>query len=208
MRKIVTVAALLLAAVTPSAASAGIFIGLRGGYAFPLGDIEKDSALKDSFKSEIPLTLDLGLKLGKALAVGAYGGYAFLQTGDDRQALCDSVNQTCTATELRLGVQANLHAVNTANSEFWAGVAVGWNEIRAKNTGGSLPDGETLSKGFEASLQGGLDFLASPSFRIGPYASATVGQFNTSGDPDVDTDIADKTLHGWIQIGLRGMYGN
>ena len=47
--------------------------------------------------------------------------------------------------------------------------------------------------------------------RFGPFASLTVAQFTKwddgTNDGDVE-DFADTAMHGWFQIGIRGMWGN
>jgi hypothetical protein len=206
MRKLVALAALLVAATLPTAASAQFFVGARLGYAIPWGDVEKSAPLKDVVKSGIPLQLDLGLKLGKALAVGVYGGYAFLQQKTD----CTSP-ASCSTTDLRFGAQANLHAANTEKTEFWGGVALGYEKINTHVSGGGS-SADFYDTGYEAALQGGLDYLASPSFRVGPFASLSVGQYTKTGakggGSTVSGDITDKTFHGFITIGLRGMFGD
>src|SRR5512138_1375823 len=176
MRKLAVLAALLSAVAVPTAAPAQVFVGVRAGYALPWGDVMTGWPVKDSFKSQIPLTLDLGLKLGPALAVGAYASYAIVQPSSNWKSDCDATGSDCSAADMRLGVQLNLHAANSETSEFWGGVAVGYEEVRAKDSLGLIP--EITFKGYDATLQGGLDFLASPSLRIGPFASVTVGQFN------------------------------
>jgi len=202
MRKLVALAALLVAAAVPSAASAQFFVGARLGYSIPWGDAVKDSPMKDGIKAEIPIQIDAGLKLGKALAVGVYGSYAIGMLASDITDGCDAASIDCSANEIRFGVQANLHAANTPNSEFWGGVAVGYAKLTQK-----IDTFEAGITGFEAALQGGLDYLASPSFRIGPYASLSAGQYSKYTG-DLDGDVADKAIHGFITIGLRGMFGN
>jgi hypothetical protein len=205
MRKLAVLAALLSAAAVPNAAPAQVFVGVRAGYALPWGDVMTSSPVKDSFKSQIPLTLDLGLKLGPALAVGAYASYAVVQPSSSWRSDCDATGSSCSAADIRLGVQVNLHASNTETTELWGGVAVGYEQLRAKDSLGLFP--EMTFKGYDATLQGGVDFLTSPSFRIGPFASVTVGQFNKVKATS-EADITNKELHGWIQLGLRGMFAN
>lgn len=205
MRKIIAVAALLVATLVPSAASAQFFVGARLGYGMPWGEVWDTNDLKDGVKSQIPIQLDLGLKLGQALALGVYGSYGFVQLSDDRQDSCDLSNFDCSASTLRVGAQANLHAANSGNTEFWGGVTLGYTRLTY-----SIESNDTAFTGFEGGLQGGFDFLPTPNFRVGPFASLTVGRFTKwddgTNDGDIDT-FADTTFHGWFQIGIRGMFG-
>jgi hypothetical protein len=203
MRKLTALAALLVAVALPSAASAQIFLGARLGYAVPWGDAMKDWAVDESIKSQIPVTIDLGLKLGKALSFGAYAAYGFAQPSEGRQDDCDVSNSTCSAASLRVGAQVSLHAANTGATELWGGVGFGYEELRTEDSKGLIP--ELTFKGYDATLQGGLDFLVSPSLRIGPFVSATVGRFSKT-ETTAEVDIANKELHGWLQAGLRGFF--
>lgn len=205
MRKIIAVAALLVATLVPSAASAQFFVGARLGYGMPWGEIWDGADLKDGVKSQIPIQLDAGLKLGQALALGAYASYGFAQISDDEKDFCDAFNIDCSASTVRVGVQANLHAANSETTEFWGGVTLGYTRLTLTE------DNDDLAlTGFEGGLQGGFDFLASPNVRVGPFASLTVGRFTKWDDGTNDGDIedfADTTFHGWFQIGIRGMFG-
>lgn len=203
MRKLVAVAALIVAFAVPTAASAQIFIGARLGYGFPWGETLDGTDLKDSARGQVPIQLDLGLKLGRALALGAYASYGFVLLDKDFE---DAYPDGSAAT-LRFGAQANLHAANTETTEFWGGVSLGYTQMKSKDIG---VDEYTLS-GFEGGLQGGFDFLLSPSVRFGPFASLTVAQFTKWDDGTNDGDIedfADTAMHGWFQVGIRAMWGD
>jgi hypothetical protein len=207
MRKLVTVAALLVATAVPAAASAQVYLGARLGYALPWGDYFKDAKIKDGINSQIPITLDLGLKLGKALDVGAYASYGFGRLSTSAKDDCDATGSTCSASTLRVGAQLNLHAENTATTDFWGGIAVGYEQIRVKDSKALIDD--STVKGFDATLQGGFDFLASQNLRIGPFVSVSIGQFTklkTPGDEVKISDFTDTAFHGWFQLGVRGFY--
>jgi hypothetical protein len=205
MRKFVTLAALLVASSIPSAASAQFFLGARLGYGIPWGDIETSWPVKDSLKSQIPIQVDAGLKLGQALAIGGYAGIGIGQPSNGWQDDCDFYNSTCSATDFRFGAQVNLHAANTETTEFWGGVGLGYEQLRFKDSKGLIT--QLTFKGVEATLQGGFDFLLSPSFRFGPFASLSVGQFTNWATKTDSGKITDKELHGFLTIGVRGMFG-
>jgi len=204
MRKPIAVAALLAAAVLPAPASARIFVGLRAGWALPFGDLLTGRPLKDSVRSQVPVTLDLGLLIGDALEVGAYAAYGYVQPSRSWQETCDASGSDCTAAQLRIGGQANLLAASSARTHFWGGVAAGYQELRLEDSLGPVP--AVTWKGFDASLQGGLDFLAAGGLRVGPYVSLTIGQFNKA-ETSSEMNVGGKTLHGWLQVGLRGLFG-
>jgi hypothetical protein len=204
MRKVVALAALSVAVAVavslPSAAAAQVFVGARLGYALPWGDFMKSWPVTDTVRSQVPIQLDLGLGLGKTLAVGAYASYGFAQPSKGWRADCDAANSTCSAGALRIGAQLSLHAANTGSAGLWGGVAFGYEELRAKD---SIP--ELGFKGYDATLEGGLDLPVSFGLRLGPYVSASAGQF-TRVQSASEADISTRELHGWIQLGLRGLF--
>lgn len=205
MRKLLTALA-LGASLAPSAASAQLFLGARVGYALAGGDFSKDSPMKDAQSAMIPIQVDFGLALRRALAIGVYGGIGPARIADDFQAFCDATSTDCSGLNVRLGAQATLHAP-LGGSKLWGGVLLGWEEQRYKLTGAG-GTGEVRWRGYEAGLQGGLDF-GSDGFRFGPYAGLSFGQYQSlstsGGAPPVD--IADKALHTWLTFGLRGAFG-
>ena len=68
--------------------------------------------------------------------------------------------------------------------------------------------------GPELLLQGGLDFSVEDSLWIGPYVSATLGQYISDGyecEPDGAfcdgrTSLEGSGFHSWLGVGLRGAY--
>ncbi|HSN16272.1 MAG TPA: hypothetical protein VLT61_16685 [Anaeromyxobacteraceae bacterium] len=203
MRKVVALAALSVAVSLPSAAAAQIFVGARLGYAVPWGDLMKSWPVTDTVRSQVPVQLDLGLGVGKALAIGAYASYGVGQPAKGWKADCDASDSTCSAGALRIGAQLSLHAAGAGNAGLWGGVAFGYEELRTKDSKGLIP--ELAFKGYDATLEGGLDLPVSSGLRLGPYVSASAGQFSkvkSAGESEIPT----KELHGWIQLGLRGFY--
>jgi hypothetical protein len=201
MRKVVALAALSVAVSLPSAASAQIFLGARLGYALPWGDLMKSWPVTETVRSQVPIQLDLGLGLGPALAIGAYAAYGFAQPSKGWSDDCDAANSTCSAGTLRVGAELSLHSAGARSAGLWGGVALGYEELRTKDSKGLVP--ELSFKGYDATLEGGFDFPVSSGLRLGPYVSASAGRFGKLKSP-LEVDIASKELHGWLQLGLRG----
>jgi hypothetical protein len=207
MPKLLLAAALVLAALSPSAARAQLFLGARTGVVLPSGDIEKGQALKDASSAVIPLQLDLGFHLLETLAVGAYGGVGYSMLADGLEDFCDASGADCSGLNLRLGAQANLHAP-FGLTKLWAGIFLGWEEQRFKHTAGGVTS-ESKLRGYEAGLQAGLDFRTMTSFKFGPFVSASVGQYTTAATSGEEVPVAveDRANHTWFTIGMRGVFG-
>ncbi len=211
MRKLVVGAVLGLALFVPCAASAQLFIGARLGYAFAGGDLYKDHSIRDSTNGMIPLQVDFGLQIAKAVALGVYGSAGYTVLSKDMKDTCDAWAVDCSGVNVRLGAQATLHAP-VGESKVWGGALLGWEQQQYKmsNSSGKL---EVAYRGVEFGLQGGLDFPTSGSLRWGPFVSASIGEFQSSsvtwsGLPAGALEpITDKATHRWLTVGLRGVFG-
>ena len=56
-------------------------------------------------------------------------------------------------------------------------------------------------------LQAGVDFLATPVLRFGPFVMLSLGRYDEGeltgfGSGSID----DKKMHQWFEIGVRGMF--
>lgn len=195
MRRLAALAA-LLAASLPPAARAETVVGLRAGWAVPWGELAKSSALSDSIASMVPITIDLGLALGPSLVAGAYAGYGVAHPSRIWREGCDVASARCTAGDLRIGARLELRSP----SGPWGALALGYEELRTRDADGWVT--ELTFKGYDGTLEGGFDLRPAEGLRIGPFLGATVGHFSTvtSGS---DRVLADRALHGWLQVGLR-----
>jgi hypothetical protein len=67
-------------------------------------------------------------------------------------------------------------------------------------------------QGFEfANLQVGLDFRLGSVFRLGPFASFSLGQYSNGSvsDPtggEASGSIDHKTLHEWLTLGVHAAF--
>jgi hypothetical protein len=126
---------------------------------------------------------------------------------DLKDTLCTGGND-CSAWNFRVGAQLTLHAP-VGESKVWGGPLLGWEEQRYKvtGTGGSL---EVKYRGLEGGLQGGVDLPTSGAFRWGPFASATVAEFQSAGLTGSVSGLeplSDKSPHYRFTFGLRGVFG-
>jgi hypothetical protein len=196
MKKLL-VAAFALALGAPSAAHAQAFLGGRIGYAFPYGtalEIAGNSTSeRDLVKSSVPLQVDAGLRLGP-IELGGYLSYGFATAG----SRCSG---SCSANEVRLGVQANLHSPLAREREVWAGVLLGWERLKISPSSGS----DSTASGWQAGIQAGYDFAGS-SFGFGPFGMLTAGQYDSFEVGNTSLSGFSKKIHGQFQIGVRGFF--
>ncbi|HEX9398878.1 MAG TPA: outer membrane beta-barrel protein [Anaeromyxobacter sp.] len=196
----------LIALLVPTASHAQFQVGARLGFAPAMGDAEKDAAMSDGVKSQIPLQLDGFYKVNKDLAVGLYFAYGIAQLNSD---LCvDGV--TCSANDIRVGVQGT-YTFNEVKAPLvpWAGIGVGYERGSFKQEFAGLSQTTTLT-GYDLSLQAGGDYKVNDKFSVGPYLQISIAQYGhgeTKGDlGDASGSITDKALHQWLGFGVAGKF--
>src|SRR5512138_1739359 len=111
-------AAVLLAAAVPGAArpdpwqqseerpySPHLVVGVRSGYSWGLGDLDASTSLRDAVGFQIPVQLDVGLRLLPEISIGGYVSYGFSRPTGATKDQCDSFGLSCSASALRFGGQ-------------------------------------------------------------------------------------------------------
>ncbi len=162
--------------------------------------------LTDLVSWTVPLELELGARIGPAF-VGGYVSYAFgkagsaLETGTGRSA-----------NNVRFGFEVLWHLGPDRPVDPWLGFGVGYEWLNLSVT---TPDGTINGtvRGFEwANLQLGIDFMLGRVFRLGPFVRSRIGQYDSGslglvnpqgGEVAGSGDIQSKTIHVWIDVGLR-----
>ena len=197
----------LLAALAPRPAAAQLELGLRAGYAVPVGDAEKGSPLSSSIAGYFPFELDAGYRVIPNLTVGAYASLGPALAG----SICGGAS--CSGSVLRLGVQAAWHFAPIEallGAAPWAGAGLGCEWASYGATQGSDRLQVSLSGVEFLNLQGGADFRVWRGLSVGPFLEVSLGEYgslevksplgNSSGG------IPDRALHSWISFGVRGTY--
>src|SRR5258706_3836456 len=77
-----------------------IKIGLRLGYALPLGDISKDNKMSDAVSGMIPIWLDLGYMITPNIMLGLYAQYGFVMLASQVKDACDAAGASCSANDI------------------------------------------------------------------------------------------------------------
>jgi hypothetical protein len=211
---------------TTSRASAGGFeLGARLGYGIPAGEFADDASdVSDGISGMIPLQLDLGYRVSPAFSIGGYVMYGIGFVGDDFSKICDDADDfpglsaSCSARDVRLGIQGQFHFLPKKKLDPWLGAGLGyeWQTLGQDISGvGRESDFSVTTKGFEfINLQGGLDFKVAPGLALGPFLSFSVGQYSStstscSGNSCIAIEsggIDDKALHQWFLLGVRGTF--
>lgn len=205
---------LIFAVGVAPAQAQGVELGVRLGYGIPLGTAVPGSGLNRNIAGAIPLGVDLGYRLNPQWMVGAYGQYGFgLVTPDDKR-LCDTYHVDCSVHDLRFGAQVQYHVITLAQVDPWIGAGLGYEWLTADGVSGGRSSSATLNGWELANLQGGVNWVVSDGFALGPFMSFTFARYtNIASDcsgaacgSEVNGSIDDPSLHHWVVIGVRGTF--
>jgi opacity protein-like surface antigen len=221
----VTVLAVALVAALPNAARAaelpapGFEIGLRFGYAFAAGNIGAppngtDEKLSDFVSGQWPVWVDLGYRFTPNLYLGGLFQYGFGAVNEDEQDGCRNANVNCSASDVRLGVMGRYQFAPTGPVLPWLGLGVGyeWGSFSVHQSVLGDTSTDVSRAGFEfANFQAGADYYLAPRVTVSPFISVSIGQYQSVSTTTTlgmttttsDEDLAKKSLHEWIMIGLR-----
>jgi hypothetical protein len=209
--------AALALAMPARAADSGLSLGLRTTYGIPLGTAGDGAAFADLTSGAIPVQVDLSYRISRHWLVGGYFSWGWAGVADAAKAELGAAG----ATEIRghavqrLGLQGIYRFAPDSVLVPWAGLAFGyeWTRYAAMNLSPAAGGEETEIGlgGFEGTLQWGADLALLPSFRFGPFAAFSVGQFQkrlaTQVGPGAATgDVKETGLHQWMQFGLKGTF--
>jgi outer membrane protein W len=213
--------------------SSGLALGLRAGYAIPMGkegtvsttngSVSSTSTDKvaDDISGMVPIWLDVGYRVNPAVYVGAFFQYGFASVNKDHNPTC-SQGFSCSAHDIAFGANVHYHILPEGQFDPWVGAGLGYELLTANVSGSASFGGTTVTadatqtlKGFQfLVLEAGGDFKATPAFGVGPFVNFSLGQYSswsssvTSGGTTQDEsgDVQDKGMHEWLTIGLRGQY--
>lgn len=216
MKKIIALVSMAAASLASPALAddSGFTLGLRAGYGIPMGDAVKSGKLSDGVSGTIPLALDVGYRLDPSLFLGAYFQYGIGLVNDSKVfggGVCDLTGVSCSAYVMRFGLEGIYRFSPGASFVPWAGIGVGY-EIAGLSAEQAGMKATATYRGFEfVNLQLGGDFKVSPSFSVGPFASFSIGQYSDAklelpGFPTTSGSIADKAIHEWLQLGVKGTF--
>jgi hypothetical protein len=219
--------ALALVAASAEAAPVGVDLGLRVGYAIPLGDAGFSPAsgrsvpLSDLIPGMVPIQLDAGYWIHRNILLGAYFQFAPGLLPSDLKQLCDGARPqdpsiVCENVDYRAGLQGQFHFLPGQGLDPWVGLGLGFEWMTQRIADADASVVSTLT-GFEfAHFQAGLDIHASDAFRLGPWLGLSLAQYyntNTTSRSTTQTQTIDRALpsnevrlHEWFMFGVRGAY--
>ncbi len=210
---ILSLLAALAAVPARAGEDSGLALGLRGAYAVPLGSAGDGTALRDLATGAAPLQLELGWRFDPRWQVGAYfaWGPAFLASEGKRALEARGATGVQGHFEQRVGLQGIYTIAPGLRLAPWVGLGLGyeWTRYASAEVGGA--ETELGLRGFEGSLQVGGAWRLSPRFTVGPFASLSAGRYDSyvswsEEEGAGDSDVHQRRLHGWLQLGVKGAF--
>jgi hypothetical protein len=197
----------------PPEPAARFSLGLRIGYAGAQGNVESGHNMDEWIGAQIPVQLDLLVRVAARLTVGVYGAYGVGRagSGSDVGQVCDRSGMRCSLMLIRAGVQAEW-AFDAPQAGPWiaAGAGYEWNAFHSED-GSWAGAQDILYRGLEwLNLAVGHEWRPSPSFFLGPYLLVSGGAYDQVHRriAGVSSDVpASRAFHSWVQAGLRGRIG-
>jgi Outer membrane protein beta-barrel domain len=219
---IIAAGALAAAAVVLSGNSAradatptGIEVGLRSGYALPIGDIFQWKGLGDGVNGAIPIWIDAGYRFRPNAMIGAFFQYG-IGLVNPHGAGFPLVNgetcgggSDCSASDIMFGVQFHYHLLPDQTIDPWGGVGLGYEILDLSDPGfaSTTGAGGESYNGFFANLQIGADYKATPNLGVGPFVMFSLGEYSGCSDGSSGRCLIDNTqIHGWLTFGIRAAY--
>jgi hypothetical protein len=176
----------------------GFQLGVRTGVALPAGKLSEGVAMNALSAAQIPLFLDIGAKVSRYVFLGGYASFA-LGGASDRWNRNACRNDDCSARSMHLGAQIQIHFGSFERTNPWIGYGLGYEWLWTAG----FP--ETTYRGWEyGRFMAGVDFRLSHDFGLGPFVDATVAQYSSLSNANVESaDISNTALHSWVTVGLR-----
>lgn len=204
-----------LAIASPAAAEGlNLDLSLRGGYAIPFGNAASDESLNDFVSGAIPFEIDADFLITERWSAGLYFTYGFARVAD---RVKNDVEEGMGLEDIsghrlqRLGIQSRYRFSPDADFAPWLGLGLGYEWTWFLEGVLEGHEVEMGFSGFEFAFQGGVDYQVSKSVTLGPYATLGFGQFGkmkvrVEDEGDHSSDIDDKAMHEWLQLGLKATF--
>lgn len=200
-------------AVDPSIplAARGFQVALRTGAQLPWGEASdaQGDDLAQRYGWQLPVLVDVGVKLSKPWLLGLYGGVGFgtLGTGNEAEQACADPGVDCSTMSYQFGFQAQYQFAASDRFNPWLGMGAGYEIFRQSLSYAGYTETQQTSGISLAKLALGLDYRHG-LFGFGPFAEVSLGRFQASrtvvnGEDAHEGPVEPATWHGFFTLGVR-----
>ncbi len=200
-----------VAMAAPAPDRAGVDLGIRLGYAIPFGDLDGTrGSLAGWVSGAIPVVLEAGYRLDHRFTIGPYFQFAFAQVKDNTNTGCTSSNG-CSGWIVRAGLQGIYHLDAALPFRPWGGLGIGYEWTSYSGTVGNIGFSGNATGWEFVNVAIGADFPVGPATALGPFVGFSVARYGdisgTLGNLSGTSDVTNPTLHEWLMIGARFLFG-
>jgi len=172
---------------------------------FPLGNLGAGGlTLAEAVTPQLVLEFEAAYRFIAPLAVGAYfrlGG------GSSQPALngfCTANGGWCDSLDMGLGLFARWSFLPTREVNPWVSLGGGFEWLDVSNDGNWVSFAYT---GWEVVASVGVDWRLGNSLGMGLYLQGRLAEFEAVDVTGAPTIWGGPTLHGWIEVGYRFVFG-
>ena len=196
----------------------GIELGLRTGYALPIGNAVGgangglSSTLSDLYNGVVPIWIDAGYRINPHWYVGAFFQYGIGLLNENLAlgGVCNSGSVSCTGSDIQFGVDAQYHFTPRMAFDPWIGVGAGYEIASASaSASGTSASGSYGGPQF-FNVQLGGDFKAMRDLGVGPFVMFSTGEYTgcsaSAPGGGGSCSVPSTALHEWFTFGVRGEF--
>jgi len=180
----------------PAHGPGGFELGARLDAQLPLGEAFSGTSLKSLASGQAALQLDAGWRVSPRWALGAFVRYGIAFVNGCTQDV------SCSANDLRVGVEGQLHLRPGAAVDPWIGLGAGYEWFSLSSSTSAVSTDVTFQGPTFALLDVGADLRLGDHAALGPYLEASAGQLRSTESGD----LAGKRAHLWVGLGVRGWF--
>ncbi|RYZ40371.1 MAG: hypothetical protein EOO71_16385 [Myxococcaceae bacterium] len=175
---------------------AGFALGFRAAYGIPVGNAVGNVKMTDVIGETVSPQVELAYFFNSQLSLGVYVQLGFGRSPDACfEALCGS-------NVRRFGIDLDYHFRPGAFVSPWVGVGLGFENATVQFEDEAEVLGSQPYEGFDLGhAHVGVDLRLNRTMAVGPYLSASLGQYRRSDSHDVSSD--GRRVHAWFQPGVR-----
>lgn len=198
MRRLLALSALAAALAVPAAARAQPVIGLRLGWAVPVGQAARGVDLASYASGAGFVGVDAGWRVWRELTIGAYASYgvARIDTYLDNQFQDRGLSTRGDVTHVGVRAQWDFRDA-VAGFVPWVALGAGWQRA------GFDIDRATAYTGWDlVRLEAGASWRAWRGLSVGPNVTWSLGRFvRVNGE-----SFSARANHAWTAVGLRSTW--
>jgi hypothetical protein len=185
----------------------GVVFSLGNGVGLPVGSMSRDDtgrtlALSDLVSGRFSFTLGAGYRVSDLFSFGG-----FLQFGI--MSLESNSCSSCSASDVRLGLETRLHFIPNHRVSPWASLGFGYERFTEQYYASRLD-----FNGAELNIGVGGDFRVTRIFTLGPFVGLQLGTFyswsgsgwDSAANGSHDIPNGEQTVHGWVLLGIHGAF--